>query len=34
MSSIIYNTYRDLHTPIILNNVLKITLDIATYVNC
>ena len=24
----IYNTYRDLHTRIILNNVLKVTLDI------
>ena len=23
-----YNTYRDLHTRIILNNVLKVTLDI------
>ena len=27
----IYNTYRDLHTRIILNNVLKITLDNETY---
>ena len=26
----IYNTYRDLHTLIILNNVLKITLDNAS----
>ena len=24
----IYNTYRDLHTRIILNSVLKVTLDI------
>ena len=24
----IYNTYHDLHTRIILNNVLKVTLDI------
>ena len=24
----IYNTYRDLHTRLILNNVLKVTLDI------
>ena len=24
----IYNTYRDLHKHIILNNVLKVTLDI------
>ena len=23
----IYNTYRDLHTRVILNNVLKVTLD-------
>ena len=23
-----YNTYRDLHTRIVLNNVLKVTLDI------
>ena len=27
----IYNTYRDLHIRIILNNVLKITLDNETY---
>ena len=25
----IYNTYRDLHTRVILNNVSKVTLDIA-----
>ena len=30
----IYNTYRDLHTHIILSNILKTTLDIATYTNC
>ena len=30
----IYNTYRDLHTRIILNNVLKITVDNAKYTNC
>ena len=24
----IYNTYRDLHTRVILNNLLKVTLDI------
>ena len=32
--NIMYNTYRDLHTHILLNNVLKITLDNATYTNC
>ena len=30
----IYNTYRDIHKRIILNNVLKFTLDNATYTNC
>ena len=30
----IYNTYRVLHTSMILNNALKITLDNATYTNC
>ena len=29
-----YNTYRDQQTRMILNNVLKITLDNATYTNC
>ena len=29
----IYNTYRDLHTRIILNNVLKVTLDIVENVS-
>ena len=30
----IYNTYCVLHMCSILNNALKITLDIATYTNC